>query len=395
MLNGKTIVIGVSGGIAAYKTAEIISRLKKLHANVRVCMTKAATEFITPLTLQTLSRNTVSVDMFEAVPKWDIEHISLASDADIMLIAPATANIIGKIANGIADDMVTTTVMATKAKVIIAPSMNSNMYENPITQQNIDKLKGLGYIFAEPDFGRLACGEVGKGRLADPADIVELVVEYALFEKDLVGKRVVVTAGPTQERIDDVRFISNHSSGKMGYAIAKNAKRRGAEVTLISGSVCLPEIKGIRTIYVKSAVQMYNEVMRLAPSSDIIVKAAAVGDFRVKNAASGKIKKDSYSTIELEKNPDILFELGKNKSYVLVGFCMETEDLEYYASQKLKEKNADFMVANDLTNEGAGFATDTNIVKILHKSGEVEDLPIMSKDDLAGEILDRAKILLK
>lgn len=395
MFNGKTIVIGVSGGIAAYKAAEITSRLKKLHADVRICMTKSAQEFITPLTLQSLSQNSVATEMFANVEKWDIEHISLATAADIVLIAPATANIIGKIAGGIADDIVTTTVMASKAPVIIAPAMNNNMYENDIVQANIEKLKSLGYVFVEPSYGRLACGTVGRGRLAEVDDIIEAITEHALYKKDLTGKKVLVTAGPTREKIDDVRFITNFSSGKMGYALAKSARRRGADVTLISGKVDLPQISGINTVYVDTALQMYEKVMENADSADIIIKAAAVGDFRVKNAVSGKAKKDNLLTLELEKNPDILMELGKNKKYVLIGFCMETSDLVMYAAEKLKRKNPDIIVANDLTKDGAGFATDTNIVKILHQSGEIEDLPIMSKDDLANEILDRAKILLK
>ncbi len=312
-----------------------------------------------------------------------------------MLVAPATANIIGKIANGIADDIVTTTIMATKARVIIAPAMNNNMYENPIVQQNIKKLKSLGYIIVEPSFGRLACGTIGRGRLADIEDIIEAVIENAMYNRDLEGRNVLITAGPTREKIDDVRFITNYSSGKMGYALTKAAKRRGASVTLVSGKVSLPQITGVETIFVDNAQQMYEKVMELSQECDIVIKAAAVGDFKVKNAVSGKAKKDKLITLELEKNPDILMELGKNKKFVLIGFCMETGELEKYAAEKLKKKNPDFIVANDLTKEGAGFATDTNIVKILHQSGEIEDLPIMSKDDLANEILDRAKILLK
>ncbi|NLB81187.1 MAG: bifunctional phosphopantothenoylcysteine decarboxylase/phosphopantothenate--cysteine ligase CoaBC [Clostridiaceae bacterium] len=395
MFIDKTIVVGISGGIAAYKAAELVSRFKKLHAKVRVCMTKASCEFISPLTLQSLSQAPVASDMFATPSKWEIEHISLAKAADIMVIAPAPANIIGKLANGIADDIVTATVIATKAKVLIAPAMNINMYENKAVTQNIEKLKNMGYIIVEPAIGRLACGTYGKGRLADLDDIIEAVYENLLYEKDLAGKRVLITAGPTREKIDAVRFITNHSSGKMGYSLAREAKRRGAEVVLVSGKVSLAQIKGIETIYVDSAEQMYQQVMNHASNSDIIVKAAAVGDFKVKNVFSGKAKKDKIKNLELEKNPDILFELGKNKNYVLIGFCMETEDLELYASQKLKEKNPDFIIANDLTMDGAGFATDTNIVKILHQSGEIEDLPIMSKDDLAKEILNRAKILLK
>ncbi|MDR0405797.1 MAG: bifunctional phosphopantothenoylcysteine decarboxylase/phosphopantothenate--cysteine ligase CoaBC [Clostridiales bacterium] len=395
MLNGKTVVLGVSGGIAAYKAAELISRLKKLHADTRVCMTKNAQEFITPLTLQGLSQNPVATDLFAPPAAWEIGHISLAAAADVMVIAPATANIIGKIANGIADDIVTTTVMATKAQVILAPAMNTNMYDNPVTQQNLARLKSLGYAVAEPASGRLACGITGRGKLADADDIIEEIIARTLYTKDLLGKKVLVTAGPTREKIDDVRFITNYSSGKMGYAVARAARRRGAEVTLVSGKVALAPLKNIEMVYADSARQMYDAVMSRADGADIIVKAAAVGDFRVKNAVSGKAKKESLLTLELEKNPDILMELGKNKNFVLIGFCMETADLAVYAADKLKRKNPDFIVANDLTREGAGFATDTNVVKILHQSGETEDLPIMSKDDLANEILDRAKIILK
>jgi len=391
MLKGKTIVIGVCGGIAAYKAADIISRLKKLGANVKVCMTRSSQNFISPLTLQSLSQNSVATDMFEAPSNWEIEHISFANSADVMLIVPATANVIGKVANGIADDFLTTTVMATQGKVIFAPAMNCNMYSNPITQRNINVLKGVGYVFIEPTYGRLACGIEGKGHLAEVDEIISTVIQYALYEEDLLGKNIVVTAGPTREKIDDVRFITNHSSGKMGYAIAQVAKRRGANVTLVSGRVHLPQISGIKTIYIESAKEMYDEVMKHSENADIIIKAAAVGDFYVKNSASGKVKKDKFTHIELEKNIDILQELGKNKKFVLVGFCMETADLSQNAVQKLINKNADLIIANDLTKEGAGFGVDTNIVKIFHKNGLVEDLPLMSKEALSDEILNRAK----
>ncbi|MDD3766475.1 MAG: bifunctional phosphopantothenoylcysteine decarboxylase/phosphopantothenate--cysteine ligase CoaBC [Eubacteriales bacterium] len=395
MLKGKTVVIGVCGGIAAYKVCEIISKLKKLGANVRVCMTDAAQKFVTPLTFQSLSQNAVATGMFDPVKSWDIEHISLAKAADVMLIVPATANIIGKISAGIADNIVTTTVMATKAKVIIAPAMNTQMYENPITTENIERLKKLGYVFVDPEGGRLACGDVGKGKLADVDDIIEEVITHLLYEKDLAGKNVLITAGPTMERIDDIRYITNHSSGKMGYALARVAARRGANVTLISGKVCITPPKKVNTIYIQSAKQMHGEVMKYSKDMDIVIKAAAVGDFYVKNQADGKIKKDKINTIELEKNPDILQTLGQNKNFVLVGFSMETEKLSLYSVEKLKKKNADFIVANDLTHEGAGFGTDTNIVRIFHQNGETEDLPLMSKEKLAGEILDRAARLLK
>lgn len=394
MLEGKTVVIGVCGGIAAYKVCEIISKLKKLGANVRVCMTKAAQEFVTPVTFQSLSQNAVATELFQPVTSWDIQHISLAKDADVMLIAPATANIIGKISAGIADDIVTTTIMATKAKVIIAPAMNTNMYENPITTENIARLEKLGYVFVEPAGGRLACGDVGKGKLADVDDIIEEIVSQLMYEKDLAGKNVLVTAGPTIEKIDDVRYITNHSSGKMGYALARVAARRGANVTLISGKVCIDPPKKANTIYIESAKQMYDEVIKYSTGMDIIIKAAAVGDFHVKNQIEGKAKKDKITSIELEKNPDILQALGHDKNFVLVGFSMETEDLSLNSAEKLKRKNADFIVANDLTCEGAGFGTDTNIVKIFHQNGETEDLPLMSKEKLAGKILDRAAKLL-
>lgn len=389
MLKGKTVVLGICGGIAAYKACEIVSRLNKLGANVKVMMTKSACEFIKPLTLQTLSKNPVAVSMFSAPEKWEIEHISLASSADLILIAPATANIIGKIANGIADDTVSTTIMATKAKVIFAPAMNNNMYENPITQENIKKLSELGYGFIEPDSGLLACGTSGKGRLAEIDKIISAVTNELCRNFDLSGKTVVVTAGPTREKIDDVRFITNHSSGKMGYAIAKRAKARGAEVILISGPVNIEKPKSVSVIDVISAEDMYNAVMSVKDKADIIIKSAAVGDFHVKNTTEGKAKKDAFSTIELEQNKDILLELGKNKTYKLVGFCMETSDLTENAVKKLKKKNADFIVANDLTKEGAGFGTDTNIVKIFYADGKAEELPIMSKSLLADEILDR------
>ena len=389
MLKGKTVVLGICGGIAAYKACEIVSRLNKLGANVRVMMTKSACEFVTPLTLQTLSKNPVVASMFNTHEKWEIEHISLAASADLMLIAPATANIIGKVASGIADDIVSTTIMATKAKVIFAPAMNSNMYENPITQANIKKLSDLGYGFIEPDCGMLACGTSGKGRLAEIDKIISAVTDELCRNYDLSGKTVVVTAGPTREKIDDVRFITNHSSGKMGYAIAERAKARGADVILISGPVNLEKPKGVRVIDIISAEDMFNAVMEVRKSADIIIKSAAVGDFKVKNAKDGKAKKETFNAIELEENKDILAELGKDKTYKLVGFCMETASLAENAVKKLKKKNADFIVANDLTKEGAGFGTDTNIVKIFYADGHDEELPIMSKNKLADEILDR------
>ena len=390
MLKGKTVVMGVTGGIACYKAANIVSMLKKLGANVHVLMTKSATQFVSPLTFQTLSKNRVVTDMFDAPNHWEVEHISLAESADIFLIAPATANIIGKIANGIADDMLSTTVMATKAKVVIAPAMNSNMYENPIVQKNIEYLKSLGYIFVNPESGMLACGTCGNGRLANEETIVETVVSQIAFTKDFAGKNVLVTAGATQEALDPVRYITNHSTGKMGYAIAKAAYRRGANVKLVSAPSALHAPSGIEVINVTSAIQMCDAVMQNSQWADVIIKSAAVGDYRPKQQQEQKIKKDSDMTLELVKNPDILQQLGMNKrpDQVLIGFCMETQNLLDNATEKLKKKNCDIMIANNLFDKGAGFAHDTNTVTVLKPDEQPRSLPNMSKDDLAHIILD-------
>jgi len=392
MLKDKTVVVGICGGIAAYKAADLVSRLKKLRANVHVIMTKSACEFITPLTLQSLSQNYVVSDMFQEPRTWEIEHISLAQKADLFVIVPATANIIGKVAAGIADDMLSTTIMATKSPVIFAPAMNCNMYENPIVQENIKKLEQLGYLFVEPSYGRLACGDIGKGRLAEINDIVEKILQTIAFPKDMKGLRVLVTAGPTREVLDPVRFITNYSSGKMGYAIAKAAKYRGADVTLISGPTSLESINGIHTIFVESALDMYYAVMEHYKEASVIIKSAAVGDYRPAEVSAHKMKKDETTDIKLIKNPDILAELGSKIHHhqVLIGFSMETQDLEKYAKEKLVKKNLDFIVANDLSQEGAGFAGDTNIVKIIGRDGSIEDVPKMSKEQLAHIILDKA-----
>lgn len=392
MLKGKVIVVGVCGGIAAYKAADLVSRLKKMNAEVHVIMTHSACKFITPLTFQSLSQQYVISDMFQEPRSWEIQHVSLAQKGDAFIIAPATANIIGKVANGIADDMLSTTIMATKSPVIFAPAMNCNMYENVIVQQNIDKLKSIGYGFVEPESGRLACGDEGKGRLASTDMMIDAVIQAIGYEKDLKGVRVLVTAGPTREPLDSVRFISNYSSGKMGYAIAKAAKYRGADVTLITGPTSLQAIEGIRTIRINTALEMYEAVMEHFEDSSIIIKAAAVGDYRPLHFSEDKIKKEKDEfEIKLAKNPDILFELGKRvEKQVLVGFSMETKLLEQYATKKLREKNLDFIVANDLSKQGAGFAVDTNIVKIINKQGIVKDLPIMPKEQLAHEILNEA-----
>ena len=388
----KTVVLGVSGGIAAYKACDVVSRLRKQNIQVNVIMTKHATEFVSALTFQSISQNPVAVEMFEPVTNWDIEHISLAKKADIFLIAPATANVIGKIANGIADDMLSTTVMATKAPVVIAPAMNTNMYENPVTQANIQKLKDLGYIFIEPGYGRLACGDLGPGKLAEPDLIVENIKFLLNKTDELKGKNVLVTAGPTQEAIDPVRYITNKSTGKMGYALAYQAALMGAKVTLVTGPTNIEIPFGIsEVIKIKSAGQMYEAVTSRFYEMDIVIKSAAVADYKPKNISDSKIKKsDSDLVLELDRNKDILFELGKLKTkQVLVGFAAETDDLIANAQKKLAKKNLDFIVANDLKQEGAGFAGDTNIVKLLFADGNIEELPIMTKNQLSKEIYDK------
>ena len=397
MLKDKTVVIGVSGVIAVYKTLDVISRLRKLGVNVNVIMTKSATEFVTPLSFQSLSQNYVVCDMFEDPKTWDVEHISLAKRADVFLIAPATANVIGKIANGIADDMLTTTVMATKAKVLIAPAMNTNMYENPILQRNINTLKELGYNFVEPESGRLACGDTGKGKLASPETIVDEVVKLLSKGQDLKGKSIIVTAGPTVESIDPMRYITNRSTGKMGYSIAKEAIERGADVTLITGPTNLTPPQNLKKLVkIESAKDMYEAVLENLDENDVVIKSAAVADYKPKNYSNKKIKKsDDDLVIELDRNKDIAQEIGKIKNNkILVGFAAETNDLIENASLKIKKKNLDFIVANDLTKEGAGFGVDTNIVKIIDKEGNITEYPKMKKEEVANIILDKIKELL-
>ena len=391
MLEGKKIVLGVTGGIAAYKACELVSRLRKLNADVHVIMTDSAVKFVTPLTFQSLSMNQVANDMFKGPRYWEIEHISLAKLADVLVIAPATANIIGKLAVGIADDMLSTTVMATRAQVIIAPAMNTNMYENPVLQRNIKQLKKQGYIFVEPEEGRLACGDVGRGKMADPSVIEGAIIDVLKPKQDMVGKTVLVTAGPTREAIDPVRFISNNSTGKMGYAIAEKAAKRGARVFLVSGPVNLETPIGVTRFDVVSAKEMYNKVMELFPESDIVVKAAAVADYAPLTAYSQKVKKsDRELELKLVKNPDILYELGKIKGdKIIVGFAMETEKLVENASEKVGKKNLDFIAANDLNEAGAGFAADTNAVKLIDREGNIESIPLKSKLEVADIILDR------
>ncbi len=392
MLKGKHVLVGVTGSIAAYKTPDLISRLKKLGADVKVIMTRSAAEFVTPLTFQTMSQNPVALDMFERPVSWEVEHISLAKWADVMVIVPATANIIGKITWGIADDMLSTASMAIKAPMLIAPAMNTAMYESDAVRANIEILKKRGISFVEPDAGRLACGDTGRGKLASIDDITEAVISAVSRSCDLAGLRVLVTAGATREALDPVRFITNHSTGRMGVEIARAAKIRGAEVTLVCGHLDVPVPKGIHVISVTSAQDMYQACMEAFPETDITIKAAAVGDYRPETCSDSKIKKSGDMSLSLVRNPDILAEMGKNKKsgQLLVGFCMETEDLIQNATKKLQNKNLDMIVANHLFDENAGFGSVNNTVTILTKIGTQETLPNMSKFDVANEILDRA-----
>lgn len=392
MLKGKTVLLGVTGGIAAYKIANLASALVKLHADVNVIMTQNATNFINPITFESLTGNKCIVDTFDRNFKFKVEHIALAELADVFMVAPASANVIGKIANGIADDMLTTTFMACKKKKILAPAMNTNMYENPIVQDNIRKLKSYGMEIIEPATGYLACGTTGSGKLPDEKILLEYILREVAYEKDLSGKTVLVTAGPTREAIDPVRFISNHSTGKMGYAIARSASLRGARVILVSGPVSIEPPLFAELVPVVSAEDMYNAVMKYKDEADIIVKSAAVADYTPVAASSEKIKKQSDDMrIELKRTKDILKELGQSRreNQFICGFAMETENLIENAVRKLESKNVDMIVANSLKTEGAGFGTDTNVVTLIKKDGKTE-LPLMSKTDVAMKILDAA-----
>ena len=397
----KHVLIGVTGGIAAYKILDVESKLRKIGYEMNTIMTKNACEFVQPMAFQTISNNYVVTDTFERPHKWDVEHIALAKKADVVLIAPATANVIGKIANGIADDMLTTTVMAAKCPIIIAPAMNTNMYENEIVQENIAYLKSKGYLFIEPATGMLACGDVGSGKLAAPEDIVayieQVIKEQANREEDLKGKHILVTAGPTVEAIDPFRYITNHSSGKMGYAIAEKAAKRGGEVILVSGPVQIPQPQGVKVIKVKTALEMYDAVHEHFEWADAVIKAAAVSDYRPKNESLQKVKKqDDDMTLELVKNPDILQSLGERKDkQVLVGFAAETHNMIEYAREKITNKHLDFIVANNIAQEGAGFKSDTNIATIIEKNGQVTECKQMSKLDLGNAILDKVKCYFK
>jgi phosphopantothenoylcysteine decarboxylase / phosphopantothenate---cysteine ligase len=397
MLKGKEIVLGVTGGIAAYKAAEFVRLLVKEEVSIHVVMTRNAQEFITPLTLQTLSGNPVVSDPFALIEDRKIGHIALADLPELIVILPATANIIGKIANGIADDFLSTMVMASKAPVLIVPSMNVNMWENKALQRNVQILLKRGCHFMEPGEGELACHWYGKGRLPELGNVVEKIKDL-FTPKDLNGECVLVTAGPTQEPIDPVRFITNHSSGKMGFALAKVAKRRGAEVILVTGPTSLPQPgEGIEVVSVRTAEEMRQAVLRHLERCSVVIKAAAVSDYRPVKVSKNKLKKgDPCQTMELERTRDILEEIGKKKgNRVVVGFAAETENLIANARRKLIEKNLDLIVANDVTKTGAGFASDTNQVRILYPSGEIKDLPLMSKEEVSQAILDEAFNLLK
>ena len=401
MLSNKTIIVGVTGGIAAYKACDVVSKLKKLNANIHVIMTESACEFVQPMTFQTLSNNFVINDMFKEPKTWEVEHIELAKKADAFLIVPATANFIGKLAAGIADDMLTTTVMATRAPVIIAPAMNTNMYTNRIVQANMDKLGDLGYRFIDPASGRLACGDIGAGKLADVADILAFIVDFFEKEseaKDLAGRRIMISAGPTIEAIDPVRYITNRSSGKMGYAIAKRAVARGAQVTLVSGKTDLEVPEGLaKFISIESADDLYENLVGEFDSNDVVIQSAAVADYKPKSYSDKKIKKkDSDLRIDLCRNKDIAQELGKIKgNKVLVGFAAETNDVLENAAKKIKKKNLDFIVANDLTMQGAGFSTETNIVKIIEADGRIKEYPKLLKSEVGDIILDKVRDILE
>lgn len=395
MLKGKTVLLGVTGSIAAYKIASLASMLVKKGVKVHVLMTKNGTQFITPVTFETLTGNKCLTDTFDRSFEFSVEHVSLAKQADLVMIAPATANVIGKLANGIADDMLTTTVMACRCKKFISPAMNTAMFENPVTQDNLKKLKGYGYEVIDPADGYLACGDTGKGKMPEPQALFEYIERELSHEKDMAGLKVLVTAGPTQEAIDPVRYITNHSSGKMGYAIAKMAMLRGADVTLVSGRTALPELPFVRNISVVSAKDMYIAVTENAGACDIIIKAAAVADYRPAEVAEDKIKKsDSDMSIALERTDDIIKTLGENKKpgQFLCGFSMETRDVISNSRAKLCKKNLDLIAANNVKTEGAGFAGDTNVLTLITRES-ITSLPLMSKEDAADKLLDYIKQL--
>lgn len=388
ILKNKTVVLGVTGSIAAYKIANLASSLVKRGANVHVIMTKNATNFINPITFETLTGNKCLVDTFDRNFEFSVEHVSLAKQADIFMVAPASANVIGKIANGIADDMLTTTIMACKCHKVISPAMNTNMFENPIVQDNLEKLRNYGYEVIDPASGYLACGDTGAGKMPEPSVLESYIMKNIAMEKDMAGKKVLITAGPTMEAIDPVRFISNHSTGKMGYALAKIAMERGAEVTLVTGKTYIEKPDFVKIIDVKSAKEMFDAVDKEFDSQDIVIMSAAVADYRPKTVADEKIKKnDGETAIELERTDDILGTMSRRKkNQFLCGFSMETEHMLENSKNKLKKKNLDMICANNLRVEGAGFGTDTNVVTLITEN-ESRQLPIMSKEQVANEIL--------
>lgn len=395
MLKGKTVLLGITGSIAAYKIAYLASALHKLHADVHVLMTENATNFINPITFETLTGNKCLVDTFDRNFQFQVEHVSIAKKADVVMIAPASANVIGKLANGLADDMLTTTVMACRCQKILAPAMNTAMYENPVVQDNIRKLKNYGYEVITPASGYLACADTGAGKMPEPETLLEYILKEAAFQKDLAGKKLLVTAGPTQEAIDPVRCLTNHSSGKMGYAIAKMAMLRGAEVTLVSGPTAIEPPLFVKVIPVTSARDMFEAVTGLSHEQDIIIKAAAVADYRPKQVSEDKVKKkDDQASIELERTDDILKYLGQHKKQgqFLCGFSMETRDMIRNSRAKLEKKNLDMVAANNLKVEGAGFQGDTNVLTLITQDEEVS-LPLMSKEDAALKILDKILLL--
>lgn len=395
MLKGKTVLLGITGSIAAYKIAYLASALHKLHADVHVLMTENATNFINPITFETLTGNKCLVDTFDRNFQFQVEHVSIAKKADVVMIAPASANVIGKLANGLADDMLTTTVMACRCQKILAPAMNTAMYENPVVQDNIRKLKNYGYEVITPASGYLACGDTGAGKMPEPETLLEYILKEAAFQKDLAGKKLLVTAGPTQEAIDPVRCLTNHSSGKMGYAIAKMAMLRGAEVTLVSGPTAIEPPLFVKVVPVTSARDMFEAVTGLSDEQDIIIKAAAVADYRPKQVSKDKVKKkDDQASIELERTDDILKYLGQHKKQgqFLCGFSMETRDMLRNSRAKLEKKNLDMVAANNLKVEGAGFQGDTNVLTLITQDEEVS-LPLMSKENAALKILDKILLL--
>lgn len=395
MLKGKTVLLGITGSIAAYKIAYLASALHKLHADVHVLMTENATNFINPITFETLTGNKCLVDTFDRNFQFQVEHVSIAKKADVVMIAPASANVIGKLANGLADDMLTTTVMACRCQKILAPAMNTAMYENPVVQDNIRKLQTYGYEVITPASGYLACGDTGAGKMPEPETLLEYILKEAAFQKDLAGKKLLVTAGPTQEAIDPVRCLTNHSSGKMGYAIAKMAMLRGAEVTLVSGPTAIEPPLFVKIVPVTSARDMFEAVTGLSDEQDIIIKAAAVADYRPKQVSEDKVKKkDDQASIELERTDDILKYLGQHKKQgqFLCGFSMETRDMLRNSRAKLEKKNLDMVAANNLKVDGAGFQGDTNVLTLITQDEEVS-LPLMSKEDAALKILDKILLL--